>query len=50
MPRSSIHSVINETPRTSLSFHVYGRRLNHTARRQLDLEHHRELPFIIDAR
>ncbi|MDX1366168.1 hypothetical protein [Pseudomonas sp.] len=50
MPSGSIHSVINETPRTSLSFHVYGRHLNHTARRQFDPEHHRELPFIIDAR
>lgn len=50
MPSGSIHSVINETPHTSLSFHVYGRHLNHAARRQFDPEHHRELPFIIDTR
>jgi predicted metal-dependent enzyme (double-stranded beta helix superfamily) len=50
MPSGSIHSVINETPHTSLSFHVYGRHLNHTARRQFDPEHNRERPFIIDAR
>lgn len=49
MPSGSIHSVINETPHTSLSFHVYGRHLNHTARRQFDPEHNLELPFIIDA-
>ena len=46
----SIHSVINETPHTRLSFHVYGRHLNHAARRQFDPEHNRERPFIIDAR
>lgn len=50
MPSGSIHSVINETSHTSLSFHVYGRHLNHTARRQFDPERNLELPFIIDAR
>jgi predicted metal-dependent enzyme (double-stranded beta helix superfamily) len=50
MPSGTIHSVSNETQRTSLSFHVYGRHLNHTARRQFDPEHNLELPFIINAR
>jgi predicted metal-dependent enzyme (double-stranded beta helix superfamily) len=50
MPSASIHSVINQGERTSLSFHVYGRHLNHTARRRFDPERNLELPFIIDAR
>ena len=50
MPGGTIHSVINPGERTSLSFHVYGRHLNHTARRRFDLERNLELPFLIEAR
>ncbi|WPC06313.1 hypothetical protein SBP02_06055 [Pseudomonas benzenivorans] len=50
MPSGSIHSVTNETAHTSLSFHVYGRHLNHTRRRQFDPEGNRELPFLISPR
>ena len=50
MPRGGIHSVINQGARTSLSLHVYGRHLNHTARRRFDLERDLELPFLIEAR
>lgn len=50
MPRGSIHSVVNEGAQTSLSLHVYGRHLNHTARRQFDVENRRELPFRIEPR
>ncbi|MBS7661495.1 hypothetical protein I0D00_05960 [Pseudomonas lalucatii] len=50
MPSGGIHSVINESARTSLSFHVYGRHLNHTRRRQFDPENKRELPFVISPR
>ena len=30
MPKGAIHSVLNETERTTLSFHVYGMHFNHT--------------------
>jgi predicted metal-dependent enzyme (double-stranded beta helix superfamily) len=50
MPSGGIHSVINEGQSTSLSFHVYGRHLNHTRRRQFDPELKLELPFVIDPR
>ena len=47
MPAGSIHSVTNETDRTSLSFHVYGRHLNHATRSQYDPAAHTEKPFIV---
>lgn len=50
MPTGTIHSVLNETQSTSLSFHVYGRHLNYTARRQFDLHNKRELPLHINPR
>lgn len=50
LPSGSIHSVINETEHTSLSFHVYGRHLNYTERRQFDPENNLERPFKIAAR
>ncbi|MEQ1773585.1 MAG: cysteine dioxygenase family protein [Burkholderiales bacterium] len=46
-PAGAIHSVINETTRTSLSFHVYGRHLNHANRSQYDPENKTEKPFIL---
>ncbi|VVO46323.1 3-mercaptopropionate dioxygenase [Pseudomonas fluorescens] len=50
LPSGSIHSVINETEHTSLSFHVYGRHLNYTERRQFDPENNLERPFKISPR
>ncbi|GAA3527274.1 cysteine dioxygenase family protein [Zobellella aerophila] len=50
MPTGAIHSVVNDGIETTLSFHVYGRHLNHTGRSQFDVEHHREIPFIIETR
>jgi predicted metal-dependent enzyme (double-stranded beta helix superfamily) len=41
----SIHSVINEGERITLSLHVYGRNLNLTERSQFDLQTGTELPF-----
>ncbi len=48
MPTGAIHSVLNETANTTLSFHVYGRHLNHTGRSQFDPEKKVEKPFIIE--
>ncbi|TWC35691.1 putative metal-dependent enzyme (double-stranded beta helix superfamily) [Pseudomonas sp. SJZ079] len=48
MPTGAIHSVLNETANTTLSFHVYGRHLNHTGRSQFDPEQKVEKPFIIE--
>ena len=47
MPTDAIHSVINETDQTTLSFHVYGKHLNYTERSQFNPEKNIELPFII---
>lgn len=48
IPQGRIHSVVNETARTTLSFHVYGRHLNLTGRSQFDPEARTEKPFIIE--
>ncbi|MFC6672247.1 hypothetical protein [Marinobacterium aestuariivivens] len=50
VPEGSIHSVVNETARTTLSFHVYGRHLNQTGRSQFDPETRTEKPFLIETR
>ena len=47
MPTGVIHSVLNETKQTTLSFHVYGRHLTHTGRSQFDPENSTNEPFII---
>lgn len=47
LPAGTIHSVINESDRTSLSFHVYGQHLNHAKRSQYDAEKKTEKPFIL---
>lgn len=47
MPNGAIHSVVNESDRTSLSFHVYGRHLNHAQRSQYDPAAGTEAPFIL---
>ena len=45
MPAGVIHSVVNETDRTTLSFHVYGKHVNHTKRSQYDPDKRIETPF-----
>ena len=50
LPSGTIHSVTNESNRTSLSFHVYGRHLNHAKRSQYDPEKNTEKPFILKTR
>ncbi len=50
MKTGEIHSVDNETTETTLSFHVYGKHLNHTGRSQFDVENSQEIPFIIETR
>lgn len=43
----SIHSVVNDTDSITISFHVYGRHVNHTERSQFDPDRHTEKPFIV---
>ena len=50
MKTGEIHSVMNGTDETTLSFHVYGRHLNHTGRSQYDVDENKEIPFIIETR
>ena len=50
MKSGEIHSVENRSHQATLSFHVYGRHLNHTGRSQFDIENGREIPFIIETR
>ena len=47
LPAGAIHSVINESDRTTLSFHVYGRHLNHATRSQYDPVKKTAKPFIL---
>lgn len=47
MPTGTIHGVLNETDETTLSFHVYGRHLNHTGRSKFDPVTNSHEPFII---
>ena len=47
LPAGTIHSVINESDRISLSFHVYGQHLNYAKRSQYDPEKKTEKPFIL---
>ena len=46
LPTGAIHGVLNETERTTLSFHVYGKHLNYTGRSQFDPERKTEKPLI----
>jgi predicted metal-dependent enzyme (double-stranded beta helix superfamily) len=48
LPNGWIHSVHNDTERTTLSFHVYGHHLNHTGRSYFDPDSKTETPFIIE--
>jgi len=43
----TIHSVVNETDRVSISLHVYGMHVNHAQRSQFDTEMGTEKPFIL---
>jgi predicted metal-dependent enzyme (double-stranded beta helix superfamily) len=43
----SIHSVVNETDRVSISLHVYGKHVNHTDRCQFDPERNVERAFVL---
>ena len=43
----SIHSVINDTDRVTLSLHTYGKNLNYTGRSQFDPLNKTETPFIV---
>lgn len=44
----SIHSVVNDTDRVSVSLHVYGRHVNHTHRFRFDPDRKTEAPFILE--
>lgn len=44
----SIHSVRNESASVTLSFHVYGKHVNHTDRAQFDPEGHTAREFIVE--
>jgi predicted metal-dependent enzyme (double-stranded beta helix superfamily) len=47
MPSGTIHSVINDSERVTLSLHVYGKHINFTRRSQFDVERRVEKPFIV---
>jgi len=49
-PSNTIHSVINEGERTTLSLHVYGRNLNFAERSQFDAQTGTEMPFQVKLR
>ena len=42
----SIHSVVNETDRVTVSLHIYGKHPNYTGRSQFDPVQNVELPFV----
>ena len=44
----SIHSVVNDTDRVSVSLHVYGRHVNHTHRFRFDPDRKTESPFLLN--
>jgi predicted metal-dependent enzyme (double-stranded beta helix superfamily) len=48
MPTGVIHSVQNESDKTTLSFHVYGKHLNHTGRSQFCPNRCTAEPFVIE--
>jgi predicted metal-dependent enzyme (double-stranded beta helix superfamily) len=43
----SIHSVVNETARVTVSLHIYGKHVNYTKRSQFDPEEGTEKAFIL---
>jgi predicted metal-dependent enzyme (double-stranded beta helix superfamily) len=46
-PSGAIHSVWNETPKVTLSLHIYGKHINHTARSQFDAAKRTETPYLV---
>lgn len=44
----AIHSVVNQTNRTTVSLHTYGKHINFTERSQFNPETNVEKPFILD--
>jgi len=47
MPAGTIHSVWNETSKVTVSLHIYGRHINHTARSQFDADKRTETPYLV---
>ena len=47
MTSDTIHGVVNESAKTTLSFHVYGRSLAAAGRSQFDPQKHTESPFVV---
>lgn len=47
MPQGAIHSVWNEGDSVTVSLHIYGKHVNHTARSQFDVEKRTETPFVV---
>ena len=47
MAAGSIHAVSNDSDRTTLSLHVYGRNLQYVRRSKFDLENRTETPFAV---
>ena len=50
LPAGAIHTVVNESDEMSLSIHVYGRHVNHTARSQFDPDARTETAFKLAVR
>ena len=47
MPAGTIHSVWNETSKVTVSLHIYGKHINHTARSQFDAGKRTETPYLV---
>ena len=47
MPNGMIHGVWNDGDSVSVSLHIYGKHINHTARSKYDLENNAASPFIV---
>lgn len=47
MPSGMIHGVWNDGDSVSVSLHIYGKHINHTARSKYDLESNTASPFIV---
>ena len=47
MPTGTIHAVWNNTTKTTLSLHMYGKNINFTGRSQFDIEKRTETPFLL---
>jgi predicted metal-dependent enzyme (double-stranded beta helix superfamily) len=47
MATGAIHGVANDSDRTTLSLHIYGRNLQYVRRSKFDPEKHAETPFTV---